>query len=73
MMTSDGNLRLTIIPLENKIKPLQIKLNSTLCLERVPFRYGLIYTPKGASFDQDHRKRKKIGLGFSWSYTKNKN
>ena len=30
--------------------------------ERVPFRYGLIYTPKRASFDQDHRKKKRLGF-----------
>ena len=29
-------------------------------LERVPIRYGLIYTPKRASFDLDRRKR--LGL-----------
>ena len=36
--------------------------------ERVPFRYGLIYTPKRASFDRDHRKR--LGFVFAWGYTK---
>ena len=40
-------------------------------LESVPFRYGLIYTPKRALFDQDHRKR--LGLVFAWDYTKKKN
>ena len=39
--------------------------------ERVPFRYGLIYTTKRASFDRDHRKR--LGLVFAWGYTKKKN
>ena len=39
--------------------------------ERVPFSYGLIYTPKRASFDGDHRKR--LGLVFAWGYTKKKN
>ena len=38
--------------------------------KRVLFRYGLIYTPKRASFDRDHRKR--LGLVFAWSYTKEK-
>ena len=38
--------------------------------ERVPLRYGLIYTPKRASFDRYHIKR--LGLVFAWGYTKTK-
>ena len=41
------------------------------CLERVPFRYGLIYTLKRASFDRDHRKR--LGFVFACGSTKKKN
>ena len=42
-----------------------------LVLERVPYRYELIYTPKRASFDRDHRKR--LGLVFARGYTKREN
>ena len=42
-----------------------------VAMEKVPFRCGLIYTPKMASFDGDHRKR--LGLVFAWGYTKKKN